>query len=388
MCNFLSLSLCLFLITNVLVYGSQTFGRGLYADMSANDSLTTTVLRYYNTQNGNISTVQSRPTPPSEASLSEYGFYATIDQVNNLYFVYNSIVRDDQRYGALLPFNLSNPSQKMENQVIYDCYAEVLVGVGIAFGSNVFTGDIYMWCRNNTNWLGNAILLKLKWNNITSKLDSTVIKTYTTNLTDTLTESLCTIVDSKRNLMWFTRTHNDTTNNPTGIWFPVVDLNNGTIYKELTFLQWYSTIAYGIYSVKLDVIVSVRILYYYKDNIQYIGLNISHFDSTNGNMIESIAQLDGHSSNDFGNYTDYYCDSYDYIYSFDDDNGIWYQLLFRKSNNKKCDTNYGNGNDWTGDLAKIDVNTGKFLGIAVPKFCRSYLNEGLNTCPESCSFLN
>eukprot|EP01084_Bolivina_argentea_P172453 298727_1 len=355
------------LCTTLIINCSGNSGAGVYGNSGAQYKDGANALVYYNTQNGNVTTV-SKPIDNDDTNALQ----STIDQINNIYYYLTDIKQGLEWYSALIPFNLSNPTHPMKIIEMPLCWTSTgFNDIGEQFISNPMNGDIYFLCHSKKNFKNESDLYRLTWNNIEDTLNITLIRKY--NVGDTATDNFMypTIFDSKRNRLWAVESYYSNLLN--GTYMNNFDVINGSIYKQINIDDW--KLQTGIYSYKLDTIVSVNTTTVSGGNSKYyLQINVLFSDPLTTDIVQNIGKIE---------VTKYYCRDVPLVYTMDVENNIWYQLMYRRTDNSMC---LSNNPVLTGDLLAIDIENGKLISDS--SICQNDLTNNRMTCPISIEFWN
>eukprot|EP01084_Bolivina_argentea_P264977 449025_1 len=360
-------------ITNIISWSvCNNFGPGIYGNAGPQYIDGNNALVYYNADTGQVTTLSTPnnnyPTLPMQS---------TIDQNNNIYYFLTDINTETNISNTyLIPFNLTDPTNKIDPIELQSCFADTNVDIGEQYISNPLRGNISLLCHSVTNPNNESDLFMLSWNINRNTLDSRLIQSYEVGNSMIMDISVPTIFDSKRNRLWAIQGYETSTQN--GAYINNFDVLNGTIYKQILFREW--TLETGVYSYNIDKIVSVLFTTTIKsDNTFFYNINVTLADPVSAGVIENIGSVNISYRN--------YCKQ-SFIYTMDIDNGIWYQLMYRNADNSPC-LRQNDSDIFIGDLLTIDIQTATLKNVvSVCNYTENHNEPDNITCPWSIEYWN
>eukprot|EP01084_Bolivina_argentea_P280107 478953_1 len=268
--NIIQSSIIYGLLTSAVVSIDSTAGYGMYGiDYGVN-------LYKYDILNGNNSLLAT-----TNSLFSTGAATGCLDDINNIY--YSLCTEDFYFVSFLYPFNLNGTTNKYSKIQLPQLYRDEnsYNTMNKACVVNQNNGEIFVFgpsAKNATNML----LLSIVFNPQTNTANIKQIGSNYDNMYSIFTYDIgLATYDSKRNMLWFAKRQNQTTQT-----LYHINALNGKINNSVTVnihKYWY----YGLYYAKLDVIVGIEI-----KTAKHFSFCFVYFDPTTLNVVKKFKVFD------------------------------------------------------------------------------------------------
>ena len=155
--------------------------------------------------------------------------------------------------------------------------------------------------------------------------------------------------DTKRDYLWLPGT--DSQDAPS---YFSIDAKTGKLNNTIESVSLDELLDSAEYEAKNDVIVGLYTIGKHNNSEEFFDFRLTYFDAVTLEPIKSFDTIPGE-----------YC-GWTPIYALDEENGIYYQLMFTL-NNKEPRARCNNPNDMIGNLVGLSVNDGTIVSNA--KIC-------------------